>query len=95
MSLRSDAQIHKDVVDELAFEPSVDTSRIAVAVADGIVTLSGSVPTVLEAMIAYRTVQQTPGVKSVVDKLQFVVPDGRVANPLLSNGRPIHATTIR
>ena len=51
-------------------------------------TLSGRVPTVYEAMLAFRAVQQTPGVREVVDRLEFVVPDGEGKNPLLQKGRP-------
>jgi osmotically-inducible protein OsmY len=66
---RSDAQIHKDVVDELAFEPSVDGSRIAVAVADGIVTLSGSVPNFFEKWRAEGAVKRVSGVQGVAEEL--------------------------
>ena len=66
---RSDAQIHKDVVSELAYEPSVDTSRIAVAVADGIVTLSGSVPNFFEKWRSENAVKRVSGVQGVADEL--------------------------
>ena len=69
MSSRSDAQIHKDVVDELAFEPSVDTSKIAVAVSDGIVTLSGSVPNFFEKWRSESAVKRVSGVQGVAEEL--------------------------
>ena len=67
---------------ELAGQP------VKVAVRDGVATLSGSVPTVYEAMLAFRAVQQRPGVNAIVDTLQFVVPDGSTSNPLLTKARP-------
>ncbi len=63
-------------------------TAVKVANRDGVVTLSGSVPSVYEAMLAFRSVQQMPGVREVVDTLSFVVPDGSTANPLLAKGKP-------
>ncbi len=39
-------------------------------------------------MIVYRAAQQTPGVREVVDRLEFTVPDEDHPNPLLEKGRP-------
>jgi len=41
--MKSDTQLRKDIEEELACEPSVDAAAIGVAVADGIITLSGHV----------------------------------------------------
>ncbi len=59
-----------------------------VKVRDGVASLTGKVPTVLEAMLAYRAAQQTPGVRQVDDRLEFTVPDGNGPNPLADKGRP-------
>lgn len=69
MSSRSDAQIHKDVVSELAFEPSLDSSKIAVAVSEGVVTLSGSVPNFFEKWHAESAVKRVNGVQGVAEEL--------------------------
>ena len=61
---------------------------IKVKVRDGVASLSGKVPTVYEAMLAYRAVQRTPGVREIEDRLEFVVPDGSTPNPLIEKGRP-------
>ena len=55
---------------------------------DDIVTLSGKVPSAYEAMLVYRAVQQTPGVREIIDHLEFTVPDEDHPNPLLQKGRP-------
>jgi hypothetical protein len=39
-------------------------------------------------MLAFRTAQQTPGVRDVVDRLEFPVPDEDHPNPLVNKGRP-------
>ncbi len=67
--------------------PELAGQPVKVAVRDGVATLSGSVTSVYEAMLAFRAVQQTPGVNAVVDTLQFVVPDGASPNPLLAKGK--------
>lgn len=68
--------------------PSIAKLPIKVSVRDGVAYLSGEVPTVFEAMLAFRAAQQTPGVREVDDRLQFVVPDGERRNPLQLKGRP-------
>ena len=42
--MKTDRQIQKDVMDELAFDPSVTSENIGVSVTGGVVTLSGFVP---------------------------------------------------
>ena len=61
---------------------------IRVKVRDGLASVSGKVPTVYEAMLAYRAVQQTPGVREVDDRLEFAVPAESEPNPLVEKGRP-------
>jgi len=68
--------------------PELAGQEIKASLRDGVASLSGSVPSVYEAMLAYRSVQQTPGVKDVVDGLKFVVPDSGTSNPLLSKAKP-------
>ncbi|MEJ7638930.1 MAG: BON domain-containing protein [Singulisphaera sp.] len=71
-----------------AERPALAGLPIKITARDGVVTLAGRLPTVYEAMLAFRAAQQTPGVLEVVDRLEFVVPDGEGKNPLLQKGRP-------
>jgi len=71
-----------------ARRPALAGLPFKVTVRDGVATLSGKVPTVYEAMLAFRVVEQTPGIRDVVDRLEFVVPDGDRHNPLIKQGRP-------
>lgn len=61
----NDIRIRADVVDELDFEPSVDSAAIGVAVKDGVVTLSGYVPTYTQKITAEKCAQRVKGVKAV------------------------------
>jgi osmotically-inducible protein OsmY len=40
----SDYQLQRDILDELKWEPEVDAAHIGVSVKDGVVTLTGHVP---------------------------------------------------
>jgi hypothetical protein len=71
-----------------ARRPTLAGLPIRVVVSDGVATLTGKVPTVYEAMLAYRLVERTPGIREVIDRLEFVVPDGERQNPLIKQGRP-------
>jgi osmotically-inducible protein OsmY len=62
--------LKRDVEEELAWEPSVDASHIAVSVTRGIVTLEGHVPAYGEKCIAERAAARVLGVKAVADELE-------------------------
>ena len=72
----------------LAQRPALEGSGAKAEVRDGVATLTGKVPTAYEAMLAFRAAQQTVGVQSIVDRLEFQVPDGLKPNPLITRGRP-------
>ena len=72
----------------LSTRAALANQSVKVKVRDGVASLSGKVPTVYEAMLAFRAVQRTPGVREVEDRLEFVVPDGSGPNPLADKGRP-------
>jgi osmotically-inducible protein OsmY len=68
--MKTDAQIQMDVMQELKWDPSVTHEHIGVAVADGIVSLSGTVPTYIEKFTAEKAAQRVSGVKVVVEKIE-------------------------
>ena len=72
----------------VASRSGLANSAIKVKVRDGVATITGRLPSVYEAMLAYRAVQRTPGVREIDDRLEFVVPDGNGPNPLADLGRP-------
>lgn len=71
MSARSihDKSLQEHVLDELEFEPSIDSAAIGVAVQDGVVTLSGHVPSYPQKLDAERAAWRVRGVKAVVQKI--------------------------
>jgi osmotically-inducible protein OsmY len=76
------------VVKALARRPAVKESPITARTNDDVVTLSGKVPSAYEAMLAYRTVEQVPGVHGVIDQLEFPMPDENHPNPLKGKADP-------
>ena len=85
---RDTQTLTRRVAEALGKSPTLAGLPIAVQSRGDVVTLSGKVPSVYEAMLAYRTAEQTPGVRDLVDKLQFQVPDENHPNPLREKGRP-------
>lgn len=63
--MKTDAQLKKDVMDELQWDPSFSASKIGVAVSDGVVTLTGHLDTFAEKQAAQRAVQRVHSVKTV------------------------------
>ncbi len=72
--MKTDSQLQKDVLRELEWEPRVDHAHIGVAVKEGIVTLSGQVPSYGEKYEAVKAAKRVYGVKAVVDQLEVKLP---------------------
>jgi osmotically-inducible protein OsmY len=65
--MKTDIELHKDVVAELTWDPRVSEKEIGVAVKDGVVTLTGSVTTFAEKWAAERAVEGVVGVKAIAN----------------------------
>ena len=72
--MKTDSQIQADVMQELRWDPSVTHEHIGASVADGIVTLVGTVPTLVEKYAAEKAAQRVLGVKAVVEKIEVKLP---------------------
>ncbi|NCI52056.1 BON domain-containing protein [Sediminibacterium roseum] len=68
--MKTDAQIQRDVMDELLWEPYLQSSQIGVAVNNGIVTLSGQVDSYLKKSHAEKAAKRVAGVKAVAEDIQ-------------------------
>lgn len=67
--MKSDSQIQADVMQELKWDPRVSHEHIGVAVREGVVMLSGTIPSYIEKSAAERAAQRVSGVKAVVEKI--------------------------
>ena len=66
----SDKQLRQDILDELDFEPSVTATHIGVAIENGVVTLSGHVPSYAEKLAAERAVRRIKGVRAIAQEIE-------------------------
>ena len=73
--VKSDSEIRDDVINELQWDPQItDPDAIGVAVADGAVTLTGTVPSYAEKLAAARAAERVYGVKAVANDLKVKLP---------------------
>jgi osmotically-inducible protein OsmY len=68
--MKTDGDLQRDVLAELEWEPSVTAAHIGVTAKDGVVTLSGHVPSYSERYAAERAAKRVYGVKAVVNELE-------------------------
>lgn len=75
---RTDASIKKDVEDEIKYDPSIiDDSHIAVAVKDGVVTLTGFVKRYMDSYYAEKAAKRVSGVKGVANDIEVKLASER------------------
>ena len=77
---KSDSQLQQDVLQELKYEPSVSATQIGVTAKDGIVGLSGNVPSYAAKYSAVEAAERVAGVKAVTDELKVDLPAFHVRN---------------
>ena len=71
--MKTDAQIQKDVMDQLKWEPLLTASQIGVAVKEGVVTLSGQVDSYFKKTKAEEATKKVSGVKAIAEEMQIGV----------------------
>ncbi len=72
--MKTDAELKKDVEDELEWEPSINAENIGVAVKDGVVTLTGFVDSYLEKEATERAAMGVFGVQAIAQKIKVKLP---------------------
>lgn len=68
--MKSDMELQRDVLDEIAWEPSVCVPETGVTVHDGIVTLTGSVDNLPAKWAAENAALRVSGVRAVVNDIE-------------------------
>ncbi len=67
--MRSDTEIRREVIHDLTWRPSLRGQSIGVTVKDGVVTLTGTVPTFASKYQAVHAAERVPGVQGVAGDL--------------------------
>lgn len=70
----NDKQLRSDIIDELDFEPSIDSADIGVAVENGVVTLTGHVPSYWQKSTLERIIWRVKGVKAIAQEVEVRLP---------------------
>jgi osmotically-inducible protein OsmY len=101
-----DIDIRQSVLDALEFEPSIDAASIGGAVDNGIVTLTGHVPTYREKLRAEELAMAVRGVKGIAQEIEVrpvgahPAADDEIAQRILdvlrwSTGLPADAVKVK
>ena len=72
--MRSDMDVKRDVESELRASPDIDATDIAVAVKNGVVTLSGYVRSYSQKWEAERDAKRVAGVVGVANDIEVRLP---------------------
>jgi osmotically-inducible protein OsmY len=68
--MKTDSQLQRDVVDELAWEPRVEHAHIGVTAKEGVVTLSGFVGDYAQKRAAEKAAKRVAGVKAIAEEIE-------------------------
>jgi osmotically-inducible protein OsmY len=77
---RTDTDLQNDVVAEISFDPAITASEIGVTCQNGVVTLSGSVPTYAERTFAEEATKRISGVHAFTDEITVNLPGMHIRN---------------
>jgi osmotically-inducible protein OsmY len=67
--MKTDADLKRDVSDELSWDPGINATALGVAVKDGVVTVSGHLDTFYEKSAVERALRRVAGVKAIAIEL--------------------------
>jgi osmotically-inducible protein OsmY len=66
----SDRQLQLNVLDALAFEPSIDSANVGVAINHAVATLTGHVSSYTQKLAAERAVWRVKGIKAIAQEIE-------------------------
>ncbi len=72
--MKTDAEIQRNVMDELKWQPSIHAAAIGVSARDGVVTLTGNVDSYLEKVNTEAAARRIAGVTATVNNLNVRLP---------------------
>jgi len=101
--MRTDSEIERDVVEELKWNPDLDSTDIAVTMKDGVVTLAGFVKSYVDKTEAEVAAKRLAGVVAVANDIAVRLPatderpDPEIAREAVAslNQLPISAERIK
>ncbi|MCG8469423.1 MAG: BON domain-containing protein [Gemmatimonadetes bacterium] len=99
--MRRDADIKRDVLSELDWDPQVDFANVGITVSDGVVTLSGQVTSYVGKRAAERATQRVLGVTAIAEDLRRAASSAsgvarvhdRITVRPVADSSPVHASS--
>jgi osmotically-inducible protein OsmY len=76
----SNKELCNYVLDELAFDPSIDAENVGVTAENGVVTLTGHVTDYVQKMAAERAAWRVKGVKAIAQEIEVRLPSDKKLN---------------
>ena len=70
-----DKLLRRSILDELEFDPRIESSTVGVATDDGVVTLSGHVSSYVEKIAVENAARRVRGVRALADELEVRYPN--------------------
>lgn len=92
--MATDDDVRSAVIDELAWDPKIDNSEVAVSVTNGVVTLRGTVCSLAEKDDARKDAAQVKGAIKVDDALEVALLDHAQREDAQLRGTVMNALTI-
>jgi len=74
MTTKNNKDLQHDVMEDLRWDPSIDASKLGVATSDGVVTLTGGVPSYFQKQTAERIAKRVAGVRAVANDIEVQLP---------------------
>lgn len=74
--MKSDSELKRDIEAELMWDPDINAADIAVAVKDGVVTLTGFVRSYAQKWEAEKAAKRVDGVRGVANDIEVQLPVG-------------------
>jgi osmotically-inducible protein OsmY len=74
--MKTDAQLKKDVITELEWDPAINASEVGVAVTNGVVTLTGHLDLYAKKYAIEKAVTRVEGVKAIAVEMDVKLEPG-------------------
>lgn len=75
--MRTDEDIKNDVLEEIDWDPQIESTEVGVTVSDGAVSLLGTVSSYSEKLAAERAAKRVRGVHAIADEIEVKYPSHR------------------
>ncbi len=72
--MRTDEQIRDDIIEEIKWEPQIESTEVGVTVKDGAVSLLGTVGSYAEKLAAERAARRVKGVLAIAEEILVKYP---------------------